>query len=51
MTKEKTTRKNSSLKKRFQYWFDNRMTRGSLGLIRVLIIASVLLAVLIRNWT
>ena len=42
----KTDRKAFSLKERFQYWFDNRMTRGSLGLIRVLIIASVLLAVL-----
>ena len=39
-------RKKFSLKERFQYWFDNHMTRGSLGLIRVLIIASVLLAVL-----
>ena len=42
----KTDRKAFSLKERFSYWFDNRMTRGSLGLIRILIIASVLLAVL-----
>ena len=42
----KTARKGFPLKKRFQYWFDNRMTRGSLGLIRILIIASVLIAVL-----
>ena len=42
----KTDRKKFSFKERFQYWFDNHMTRGSLGLIRVLIIASVLLAVL-----
>jgi len=42
----RTDRKKFSLKERFQYWFDNHMTRGSLGLIRVLIIASVLLAVL-----
>ena len=42
----KTARKGFPLKKRFQYWFDNRMTRGSLGLIRILIIASILIAVL-----
>ena len=36
-----------SLKDRFRYWFDNRMTKSSLGLIRVLVIASVLLAVLL----
>jgi hypothetical protein len=36
-----------TLRERFRYWFDNRMTKGSLGLIRVLIIASVLLAVLV----
>ncbi len=35
-----------SLKERFRYWFDNRMTGGSLGFIRILIIASLLLAVL-----
>ena len=40
------TKKGFPLKKRFQYWFDNRMTRGSLGLIRILIIASILIAVL-----
>ena len=42
----RTCRKGFPLKKRFQYWFDNRMTRGSLGLIRILIIASILIAVL-----
>lgn len=36
-----------TLKERFTYWFDNRMARGSLGFIRVLIIASILLAVII----
>ena len=36
-----------TFRERFRYWFDNRMTKGSLGLIRVLIIASVLLAVLV----
>ena len=35
------------LRKRLRYWFDNRMAKGSLSLIRVLIIASVLLALLI----
>ena len=38
-----------SLRNRFRYWFDNRMTKGSLGFIRILIIASVLLAVLIAG--
>ncbi|MBO4869245.1 MAG: hypothetical protein J5585_05995, partial [Clostridia bacterium] len=41
--------KSFTLKERFRYWFDNRMTKGSLGLIRVLIIASVILAVLIAG--
>ena len=39
--------KKFSLKNRFKYWFDNRMSKGSLGFIRILIIASILLAVLI----
>ena len=47
MKKEK--RKSFRLRDRFRYWFDNRMTKGSLGLIRVLIIASVLLAILIAG--
>lgn len=38
-----------NLKNRFQYWFDNRMAKGSLGLIRVLIIASILLAVIVAS--
>ncbi|MBR4636236.1 MAG: hypothetical protein IKO51_07730 [Clostridia bacterium] len=36
-----------TFKERFNYWFDNRMTKGSLSFIRILIIASILLAVLI----
>lgn len=40
-----------SLKERFNYWFDNRMSKGLLGFIRVLIIASVMLAVLIAALT
>ena len=43
---KKNERKSFPLKARFNYWFDNRMTKGSLGLIRILIIASVMLAVL-----
>ncbi|MBO5076459.1 MAG: hypothetical protein J5584_02545 [Clostridia bacterium] len=30
-----------SFKERFRYWFDNRMSRGSLGLIRILVIATL----------
>ena len=37
-----------TLKERFNYWFDNRVSKGgSLGFIRVLIIASILMAVII----
>ena len=39
-------RRSFSVKERFNYWFDNRMARGSLGLIRALIAASVIAAVL-----
>ena len=38
-----------SLKSRFNYWFDNRMSKGSLGFIRILIIVSILFAVLIAG--
>ena len=38
-----------SLKERFTYWFDNRMARGSLGLIRSLVAASILLAVIVAG--
>ena len=34
-------RKKFPLRARFEYWFDNRMAKGSLGLIRALIIASL----------
>ena len=49
MKREKRSERNENftLKNRFKYWFDNRMTKGSLGFIRVLIIASVLLALFI----
>ncbi|MBO4873127.1 MAG: hypothetical protein J5496_06900 [Lachnospiraceae bacterium] len=51
MKKQKNGEKkgNVSFKDRFNYWFDNRVTKGSLGLIRVLIAASVALAVLIAG--
>lgn len=39
-----------TLKERFTYWFDNRVNKGgSLGFIRTLIIASILLAVVIAG--
>lgn len=38
-----------SFKERFDYWFDNRMARGSLGLIRSLVVASILLALIIAG--
>lgn len=48
MKKEKKSEKTRfTLKERFRYWFDNRMTKGSLGLIRMLIVVSVLLAVFV----
>ena len=47
MKREKNKTDKFSLKDRFEYWFDNRMTKGSLSFIRILIIASILLAVLI----
>ena len=51
MKKDKSwnERGNISLKDRFNYWFDNRVTKGSLGLIKALIAASVALAVLIAG--
>ena len=42
-------RRSFTLKERFSYWFDNRMSKGSLGFIRILIAASVILAVLIAG--
>lgn len=34
----KKFKKKKSLRDRFQYWFDNKMTKGSFGLIKVLIV-------------
>lgn len=47
--KEKRTEndRKPALKDRFRYWFDNRMANGSLGLIRILLIATVLVIALI----
>lgn len=45
-TKNKNENK-FTFKNRFRYWFDTRVTKSSLSLIRILIIASILLAVLI----
>ncbi len=44
MKKTRNRREGFSVQERFRYWFDNRMSKGSLGLIRGLIIASVILA-------
>ena len=38
-----------SLKDRFQYWFDNRIAKGSLGLIHILFAASIVFTLLITG--
>ena len=35
--------KKPTLKERFNYWFDNRMSKGSFGLIRILVLVSVVI--------
>lgn len=46
--KKKNNKKNKpSFKERFDYWFDRHTSKGSLGLIRALIIGSLVIAVLI----
>ena len=47
--KKKTVNKDFTLKQRFSYWFDNRIAEGSLGLIRILIVFSVLLVLVITG--
>ena len=48
MDRNSDLRKQSfSRKERFQYWFDNRMSKGFFSLIRVLIVASLLFALLV----
>ena len=44
---KKTDRRAFSLRERFRYWFDNRVAGGSLGLIRSLVAASIVLAVIV----
>ncbi len=46
---KKTKAPAASWKERFSYWFDNRIARGSLGLIRFLIAVSIVLAVIIAG--
>lgn len=46
---KKTVKKGFTLKQRFSYWFDNRIAEGSLGLIRILIVFSVLLVLMITG--
>lgn len=48
---KKVHKNTHSLRERFNYWFDNRMSKGSLGFIRFLIAASILLAMLIAGLT
>ena len=38
-----------NLKNKFKYWFDNKMTKGSIGLIRILIAASLILAIAVAG--
>ena len=47
--KKKAVKKGFTLKQRFSYWFDNRIAEGSLGLIRILIVFSVLLVLVITG--
>ena len=47
MSRKKSGRGEFTWKERFSYWFDNRMAKGSLGLIRTLLAASIVLAVII----
>ena len=47
MARKKSRRGDFTLRERFSYWFDTRMARSSLGLIRALIAASIALAVII----
>lgn len=46
---KKPTKNPHSLREQFNYWFDNRMSKGSFGFIRFLIITSIVLAVLIAG--
>ncbi|MBP5766056.1 MAG: hypothetical protein J6X47_03630 [Clostridia bacterium] len=45
MSKKKENR--PRFRDRFRYWFDNRMANGNMGLIRILVIATILVIVVI----
>ena len=45
MSKSNDRKRSFPLRDRFQYWFDNRIAKGSLRLIRALIAVSVAFAV------
>ena len=47
--KKRVKRGSFTLKNRFLYWFDNRIANGSLGLIHILVAASLVLAVLMAS--
>ena len=49
MKKRKTGKSSFTLRERFHYWFDNRISKGSLGFIRILIIVSLVFAVLMAG--
>ena len=44
MKKGNNKQRSFSLKERFQYWFDNRASKGSLGFIKQFIAVSIFLA-------
>ncbi|MBP0969700.1 MAG: hypothetical protein J5744_06085 [Oscillospiraceae bacterium] len=49
-TNEKKNKNRSADRKaRFTYWFDNHMANGSLGLIRILLISTILVVILIAT--
>ena len=49
MKKRKTGKSSFTLRERFHYWFDKRISKGSLGFIRILIIVSLVFAVLMAG--
>ena len=49
MSRSKVDRHAFSLKNRFQYWFDNRIAKGSLGLIHILFAIAIVLTLLVTG--
>ena len=47
--KKERGKKKFTLRERIRYWFDNRVANGSLGLIRALIVLSLVMAVLLAG--